>query len=258
MKKNLLFLIVSLSSFTVGTQVFAENNELTTKTTANVEDGVFKVKAASGSINFGEIQPAANRRIERRAYYPKINSAEFKNNVNLNTETYYWDYGNPYDPNSEPTISPEPNIGTSLSTIEVFNSDLNITDWQVKLSRTPMKNKNNKEISGEKLFIGEMNDWGDLIRMAEKDNYQLANHVTVTGEKTLVASYSKDASYGTHLISPFGKQSENANDEPIENNIEIKNMFLGISADTVIPEKGEYSSDLIWIIEKGPAAESIQ
>ncbi|MFW7431608.1 hypothetical protein [Vagococcus carniphilus] len=259
MKKRTMLVFVGLSSILISP--IANADEFKIDTDVNVENGIFTVKATNETIDFGKIDSNKNAENLNSNYNPKIKKSDFFNSISYNPGSAYW-INNPYDKESPDIdfIPMNPDRAHSLATIEVFNSDMAINEWQVKLSRTPLKNSENKIIEGDHLFIGQFYDWGDhYFTGANVNDEFLSPFSEISQEKTLVASYKNKNAKGTHLISPFGKDKWGTGSfMDCDDEMTIKNITLSIPNTVKIPSAGNYSSNLIWSIEKSPTIEGIK
>lgn len=248
--KKIFLLSAILGYGMIGVTTLASEYE--TKSEVTVAEGEFLVSFPSGKLEFPKIK---ERVLGNALYHPTISKTNFL--TKMDPDLYStWFGGNPLDKDySEPQISPpEPSWGEILYSIGITNTS-NVMEWRVKLSRTPMTNEEGQEISNDKFFIGEILDYNNV----GKDSFNkdiISDGIIVTNEKQTVAEFSGDNAKKIHNISPFGSIKFNP-DNPSDELLTIKNIGYGVMSSTNIPSSGNYSSSLIWTIEKGPDSEAL-
>lgn len=248
MKKLFLGLILLSSTGIFDIYALAEEGE----NPANVtfQEGEFSVSFNNGTIDFPKVEPVV---YGRKLYYPTIKKNSFLDAMdpNLNSD---WN-GNPLSEDYSDVIGhpPAPGWGELLQTVKVSNySDVN--EWRVKLSRTPMTNKDGEQIKNDYLFIGNIRDYSDIY----KYNRTVVSENTIVNEsQTTVAEFYGENSKKIHYIAPFG-DIEFDYGNPQDEILTTQNIAYGINSSTIVPSSGNYSSSLIWTVEKGPKSEAIQ
>ncbi|MGC6767471.1 WxL domain-containing protein [Enterococcus sp. LJL128] len=265
MKKRVILGMLTVLGTVGGVRVHAE--EASTEMPVQVESGGISLEAAPGSLDFGAIKTS----LDREAYHPTINQRYTMVNEFSWEDSFYNDWmKNPFDNSLH--IMPRhvadywTYVDARAYLVRITDPSTNPGEWKLCAERTPMTHvETGAQMKNERLYFGEFTDNAEVE--GEKvdgyssnglpdNSYWLADHATLTEEKTVIAAYKGSAAKGKHLISPFkapNQEGKVLNQPEIRAHEEYsyteENIILGTDNKTIIPEDGAYTSTITWTVE---------